>query len=350
MIPVSMSRKTRSFGQLIAYMDSEKSDEAYDLHHNCFARGQKDIEQEFYENSLHLKRRKNGNILYHEIVSISLEDGVELKYAKDSLREIALKYIQARCPNNVVYGSLHEDHADHLHYHLMISANQLGDERPHSLRKHEYERVKFDLESHVLKNYPELKQRAINTLGGTAKSESRKASAQKRRTGKLDRKEQVKASILEAMTHTTSLEEFRAKLSAQGFEFYTRGKNFGVKDLAAEKMPDKFRFSTLGIHETYEEFISVMHSLSEAQEKPKIENPTQDPQEEPSPSQGGSESFTQSKEAPAEQEALQPQDESHNQERHDFLRELEERDKRRNEKKREQAHKQHQRKGKPKSR
>ena len=242
MIPVSMSRKTRSFGQLITYMDSEKSDKLYDLHHNCFARGQENITRVFQENSQHLAQRKNRNILYHEIISISLEDGVELKYAKDCLRDIAQNYINRRCPHNVVYGSLHEDHKDHLHYHLMISANPLGEKKRLSLTKAEFETVKYDLEAHVLKTYPELKQKAINTRPKKERSESRKAAAQKRRTGTLDRKEKVQEAILKAMTHTTSIQEFKAKLSAEGFEFYTRGKNFGVDVLHDDGKQLKYRF------------------------------------------------------------------------------------------------------------
>jgi len=270
MIPVSMSRKDASFSQLVNYMqDAEKSERDYDLHHHCMSRGRSNIADEFLANSQHLPKHKSRNTLYHEIISITLEEGVELKHAKDCLRDIAQTWIDMRCPRNMVYGCLHEDHQNHLHYHLMVSANELGQSNRLRLTKAEFETVKHDLEAHVLKNYPELKQKAINTLSKKERSESRKANAQKSRTGKLDRREQVKATITEAMMHTTSHEEFVRKLSDQDFEFYTRGKNFGVKDLKAEKKPDTFRFSTLGIHDSYEEFASLMQSASQARAEPK---------------------------------------------------------------------------------
>ena len=374
MIPVSMSRKTASFGQLIGYMDSEKSDEAYDLHHHCFARGQKNIAAEFYENSNQLKKRKNGNILYHEIISISLEEGVELKYAKDALREIAQKWIDTRSPNNMAYGCLHEDHANHLHYHLLISANELGQSSRLRLSKAEFESVKQNLETHVLENYPKLKQKAINTRAKKERPESRKASAQKRRTGKLDKQEAVRAVITQAMLHTSSLEEFQAKLMAQNFKFYTLGKNFGVEDLSAEKPRNKFRFSTLGIHESYEEFASLMQSLSDAQKEPQEGGAADDEAQEPKhgkSSQGSGKSHKAERafEEPFDPDVVQdkfdqgkkdlrssetPSEEAKQEEpsygKSEFLKEMENRVKRRDDAKREKALKQGQGKGKPKGR
>ena len=379
MIPVSMSRKTASFGQLIDYMqDDEKSQRAYDLHHHCMARGRSNIAEEFLANSRHLPKHKSRNMLYHEIISISLEEGVEMQYAKDALREIAQKWIDARCPNNMAYGCLHEDHANHLHYHLLISANELGQASRLRLSKSEFESVKQNLEAHVLENYPKLKQKAINTRPKKERSESRKATAQKRRTGKLETREAVRATVTEAMLHTSSLEEFETKLMAQNFKFYTRGKNFGVEDLSAEKPRNKFRFSTLGIHETYEEFASLMQSLSSAQNEPQedkaAESDTQEPKREESSqgrekpaepqeaSHGAHEDPQGPFEEPLESDVVQnkqdlrsfkttaQENQNPNHGREEFLRELEERAARRNERKREKALKQHQRRGKPKGR
>ena len=266
MIPVSMSRKTRSFGQLSAYMDSEKSDTRFDLHHNYFVRGQENIARAFFENSQNLKSRRNGNYLYHEIISITLEDGVNQQYAKECLREITLKYIQDRCPRNMVYGCLHEDHKDHLHYHLMISANELGEAKRHWLTKSQYDAVKRDLEIHVLENYPDLKQRKIITADQNEKRTSRKAVAQKRRTGKLERQEQVRDTIFGAMAHTSSFADFEAKLKAQGFEYYRRGKNHGVRVSHDDGKVQNYRFSTVGAGTAFEEYLKALDSLKAAEQ------------------------------------------------------------------------------------
>lgn len=265
MIPKSMSRKTASFDQLIAYMDSEKSDQHFDLHHNCYARGQKNLAGEFFKNSQYLKSRKNGNILYHEIVSITLEDGVEVTYAKECLREIVLKYIAERCPKNMVYGCLHEDHADHLHYHLLISANERGEAKRYWHTKSKYDQIKRDLEEHVLRQYPELKQRRVITADQDTKKQSKKAAEMKRQNKKMTKQEEVRNTILKAMMHTSSLEDFHANLDAAGYAYYPRGKHHGVTVTHDDGQVKKYRFATIGVHESFEEYLAVMQGFADAQ-------------------------------------------------------------------------------------
>lgn len=73
MIIKSMSRKEPSFGQLIEYMSSDidKADQRYTIHQNLFSRKAEKVEQEFLHNAALMKKRKNGNYLYHEILSIT---------------------------------------------------------------------------------------------------------------------------------------------------------------------------------------------------------------------------------------------------------------------------------------
>lgn len=265
MIPKSMSRKTPSFGQLVSYMSSEKADDSFDLYQNCLARGGADITDAFTANSQHLRTRKNGNYLYHEILSISLEQGVERTHAKQCLREIALVYISQRCPRNMVYGCLHDDHADHLHYHLMISANEQHQSARLRLTKAKFDTIKRDLETHVLENYPELKQRKIVTADRDEKKTSHKASQQKRRTGKLERQEAVRATIAEAMIHTSSLEDFKSYLEGKRYQFYTRGKHYGVEVIHDTGKVARYRFATIGVHDDFELYLASLEALTEAQ-------------------------------------------------------------------------------------
>ena len=376
MIPVSMSRKTRSFDQLSAYMDSEKSDSHYDLHHNYFVRGRENIAEAFFENSKHLQSRRNGNYLYHEIISITLEDGVELRYAKDSLREITLKYISERCPRNMVYGCLHEDHSDHLHYHLMISANEQGEAKRHWLTKSQFDAVKRDLETHVLQNYPLLKQRKIITADQKEKRTSRKAAAQKRRTGKLERQEQVRDTIFRAMTHTTSFTAFEAKLKAEGFEYYQRGKHHGVKVSHDDGKVQSYRFATIGADTAFQEYLKALESLKAANDEqdgpqgqteafsatdaPKDDPAVQKGAEKPEtpPEQDAPPSDADSREKAAENAREADRDSREGEEasmatkaketgESETLREMRERREARAERKRAKALSQHKRKGKP---
>ena len=371
-----MSRKTQSFGQLSAYMDSEKSDSRFDLHHNYFVRGRENIAGAFFENSKILKSRRNGNYLYHEIISITLEDGVELTYAKQCLREIVLKYISERCPRNMVYGCLHEDHKDHLHYHLMISANERDEAKRHWLTKSQFDAVKRDLETHVLENYPLLKQRKIITADEKEKKVSRKAAAQKRRTGKLDRQERVRDTIFKAMAHTTSFAAFEAKLKAQGFEYYRRGKHHGVKVARGDGKVQNYRFATIGADVAFGEYLKALESLKAAedvQDGPQeqteafsaTDTPTEDsaaqdrsessevsPEEEaaqndPASHEKAPESAQEASRDPQEGDSSQKSADAQRTQENETLREMRERREARASRKRGKALSQHKRKGKP---
>lgn len=123
MIVKSMSRKEPSFRQLVGYIDRGASGTAWRIRHNLLARNLGAIRDEFSQNGDLLQRRKNGVYLYHEIISITRAKGVNLERQKSALRSIAERYIAERCPENLVFGNLHEDQEHSLHYHLIISAN-----------------------------------------------------------------------------------------------------------------------------------------------------------------------------------------------------------------------------------
>jgi len=249
-----MSRKEPSFALLISYMSSEKADARYDLHRNCFSRSHDDLVAEFEQNARLLSRRKNGNYLYHEILSLAVAADADPKMYKERLCEIAERYIAERGPHNLAFGCLHEDHAHNLHYHLLISANERGERVRYRLPKKKFDILKRELEAHVLKEYPELKQRAL--IGALSSSEkmSVKAGEMQRRLGKLPERESIKTILSDAMSQTNSMHNFCFFLSEQGLEFYTRGKNFGVQATHESGKTRKYRFSTLGVHDDFEAF------------------------------------------------------------------------------------------------
>jgi len=258
MIIKSMSRKEPSFDQLASYMSSEKSDDDYDLYHNCFSRSHDDLVEEFLTNSQLLSKRKNGNYLYHEIVSILLKEGIDQKQAKYDLRDIAERYIEARCSHNMVYGCLHEDHDHNLHYHLMISANERGERKRMRLTQRQFDTAKRNLESHVLEHYPHLEQPEIINVSSESEKMSVKAGEVKRRMGAMPIRDEIKKTIEDAMVQNESMNDFVFHLSERGYQFYTRGKNFGVEVQHEDGKSKKYRFSTLGIHEAFEDFQNDM--------------------------------------------------------------------------------------------
>ncbi len=277
MIIKSMSRKEPSFGELASYMSSEKSDSHYDIHHHCYSRNQDDLVSEFTKNGELLRRRKNGNYLYHDIISITADKSIDRKTLKEGLRDISLRYIQDRCPKNMVYGCLHEDHDNHLHYHLMISANQRGEKNRYRLTKKQFDQVKRDLETHVLAQYPQLKQTEIITATSHEDKMSVKGDAMKRRTGSLPQREEVQQTIKEAMAQTSSMDNFCFFLNERGYDFYVRGKNFGVKVTHEDGKSKSYRFSTLGVHEEFQAFQDGQYTKQqeEAFAKTAEETPTE---------------------------------------------------------------------------
>ncbi|MGC1497936.1 MAG: relaxase/mobilization nuclease domain-containing protein [Sulfitobacter sp.] len=259
-----MSRKEPSFGQLAAYMSDEKSDRAFDLHHNLFSRDPEAIAEEFGANAQHLGRRRGGNYLYHEILSIDTRACGQSRDVREKLRLLALEFIQKRCPRNMVYGALHRDHGEHLHYHLMISANERGERKRLRLAKAEFDQAKREIELSARVNYPELQQTEVITASPKEKQErretreSRKAREMKKRGGKLTKTEALARELRAILAYAASQAELERMLKEMGFTFYERGKHCGVRPIPSDgeaKARKAYRFATLGIAEDYAGFL-----------------------------------------------------------------------------------------------
>ena len=229
MIVKSMSRKVPSFGQLIGYIDRDEGQEQWRIRHNVFARDPARIRAEFERNGDLLSRRKNGVYLYHEIISITRTEGLSPEEQKRRLRDIAESYIAARCPDNMVFGGLHQDKDHSFHYHLMISANRAGETGRLRLSKGQFREIQVQLERHVLETMPELGQKvAIDKRAEHRKS--RGEAELERRTGKTPKKEQVRARVLEALESAQDRDSLMEALGRADLELYVRGKTLGVTD------------------------------------------------------------------------------------------------------------------------
>ncbi len=248
MLVRSMSRKEASFAQLIAYVSREVSDGDFAIHHNVLARIQSDLVDEFNDNAKLLRKRKNGTVMFHEIVSIKRPKGLSDSAQKMALRDIAEHYIAARAPHNLVYGGLHDDHKGHLHYHLVISSNPLGIARRHWLTKKKFRAIAIGLEQRVLKTYPELEQTvAINKTA--AIKISSKEQAVKVRTRKASNNELLANDLSKVFQQSKSLKDLRTALKERQFNLYQRGKAIGVIKTDTGR---KHRLTTLGIMNDYE--------------------------------------------------------------------------------------------------
>lgn len=279
MILKSMSRKEPSFGQLAAYMSDDKSDRAFDLHHNVFARDPGDIAREFEANAQRLGKRRGGNYLYHEILSIDTRACGQSRDVREQLRLLALEFVQKRCPRNMVYGALHRDHEGHLHYHLMISANARGDAKRLRLTKAQFDAAKREIEHSALTKYPELKQTEILASSPQEKQErretreSRKAQEMQKRGARLTKTEALAQELRGILAYAASRAELDRLLAEKGFTFYERGKHCGVRPIPGEgetKARKAYRFATLGIGDDYAEFVERIAPVIEPETQEEV--------------------------------------------------------------------------------
>ena len=234
MIVKSMSRKVPSFGQLIGYIDRDEGQEDYRIRHNVFGRDPERIRAEFEQNGALLAKRKNGVYLYHEIISITRAKGLSPQEQKARLRDIAENYIAARCPDNLVFGGLHQDKEHSYHYHLMISANRAGESGRLRLSKAQFRDVQVGLERHVLETYPELEQKVA--IDKRSERGRKKGEAElERRTGSRPKREEVLERLLAAYEASRDRQSLLDALGREGLELYVRGKTLGVVDLESGK-------------------------------------------------------------------------------------------------------------------
>lgn len=264
MIIKSMSRKQASYGQLVDYFEDGRQDEKYNIYHNIYSTDAEKIKAEFHENAAFLSKRKNGVYMYHEILSITKTKNLDEERQKEILKDIGLDYIRNRAQNNLVFGVLHDDKDDNIHYHFMISSNEIQSERKHRLSKNEFSEFKKDLEQKVLTKYPELEQKKlINKEPKPGKESGEKLSNKgvelKRRTGKTGQRDDVKERLKTVFSGAKNKADFFTALEAERLEIYVHGNTIGILDKATER---KHRLKTLGM---LDEFNAVSQIIENAE-------------------------------------------------------------------------------------
>jgi hypothetical protein len=249
MIVRSMSRKEPSFGQLLAYVSRDVADQRFAIRHNLLAHDAPSLITEYETNAKLLPKRKNGVVMYHEILSITRAKTLSGDLQKEALRDIALDYIRARAPRCLVLGQLHDDHEDHLHYHLVISANPFGRAERHRLSRQDFRKIQVDLEARVLNHHPELQQSVAINRKAEAKVLSQKGIELERRTGRTPQKDTLVSALRAIFLSARDDADLFAKLTDAGLELYTRGKSVGVRDLDKGR---NHRLATLGLASDYQ--------------------------------------------------------------------------------------------------
>ena len=269
MIIKSLSRKARGasngkgrgrspFAALALYMNRGIDDDEGRavLWHNFYGSEktrEDEVIEEFERNGALLQERSNGNVLYHEILSFSrghkLKDDELLRVVAD----IGQEYLNHRAPDQLGYGVIHRD-TDHLHLHLMVSANRVGKPDRVRLSKKEFATTQQTVERFALERYPELAQTRI--YGRERPREKLKTEvheqAMKARTREPSRKEALKAKLHQLFETAQSLDELGRLLAREGLRLYQRGNTIGVVVPEKSGVERKHRLATLGVLAHYE--------------------------------------------------------------------------------------------------
>jgi len=270
-----MSRKHRSFSQLFSYMEkgSSQSSEYDFFSKNLYSNNGKEITADFLRNARLLKARANGNYLFHEVISLTKSKQLTLQQEKERLFDIVRLYTEKRCDNNLVAGFLHDEKENNIHYHLMISSNEVGEYKNQRLTKFEFDKVKKATEKYVIDKYPELEQDIIiNWKKDNAKKtqqkakQSNKAGEVKRKGGRLAKKEKITATLKDIFAQSQSKNDFFSRLAEKNIELYNRGKTIGFINLSDNK---KYRLKTLVLENEFQRVSVFMMQQNNEAEKGK---------------------------------------------------------------------------------
>ena len=218
----------------------------------------KAVTDEFDHNATFLPKRSNGNFLYHEVIALEKDRTVGSEKQAQILLDLAQKYTKLRAPNQLVYGKMHKE-TDHLHFHLLISANGINGKSRHSLSKSEFGKIQREVERYKIEHYPELgheqyydvpsrMQRQQEAQAKSRKDEVVKIAQRefeyKKRSGQKSRKENIRETLKDIFQLSLSESDLDTRLQQAGYKRYQRGKAEGVVSLGDGK---KYRLKTLGL-------------------------------------------------------------------------------------------------------
>lgn len=250
MVIKSMSRKTRSFGQVLAYIRGAEV-KGKELLWNV--RGEagdlRGIERAFLDNARLGRERANRVMLFHEVLAFAGADRDSL--TPDILDDLTRQYLGRRAPEALAYAQAHYD-TDGPHVHILISGNQVGQDRQTHLTKAEFRDIKREVEAYQRRQYPELRY-SIAQDQEKNQAKRRAEDERERRLRKAGKdqpseKERVGRLVREAMG-LPSLQAAAAHLRGQGFELYERGKTAGIVAPGGRR----YRLSTLGLADAFTE-------------------------------------------------------------------------------------------------
>lgn len=259
MIIKMLSCKQKSdIGRLVDYVLSDKEritdiNDTFFIAHNMYAQDNEGFKKAFYDNDAFRKKRKNGVVLYHEVLAFHEKDEITLEILED----ITQKYIELRANNGVVLAKAHIEEG-HYHVHVLISGTACHSSKVMRIDKKKFAKIRKEIETYQLVKYPHLshsivhinkKERERSSQEQDRGQRKERAYQAKKRMGqdqKMD-KERLSLAVQQMYNQAKDIESFLKLIESQDklSHYYYREKLAGVK--YGPNKGRKYRFKTLGI-------------------------------------------------------------------------------------------------------
>lgn len=254
-----MSRSSKSFAQLLKYLDKDESLDKYVWNMYANKYNNKELSKEFLENAKYLDKSRGKVYLYHEVIALK---NIDIKQAQNILYELANEYINLRAKNHLVFGAIHND-TNNPHIHLIISANEIEGLKRIRLAKKEFAQIQTKLENFKNKHFKELEQTHIYEQENISKSKTKRVEQEmKHKRQKLSKKELLKQDLQDIFEKSQSMSALENSLKNKGYELYIRGSTLGV--IFESK---KYRLKTLGLEQEYKNTLSKIHKIELRKER-----------------------------------------------------------------------------------
>lgn len=248
MLVKSMARKSPSFAQLLRYINApEQKGEPWLQNFRTTTPDLDRLHGELLANARLLAKRKNGNVLYHEVLSFSRFDRSQITTAV--LEDMTRHYLALRAPYALAYAQAHLD-TDHPHVHILLSANNVGSSSRLRLTKAQFRQIHAALEAYQQARYPELTSSLVLGEKRTKKPRRRRNESERDRRLKQEgrseptAKERVRNDFLAALSASYSRAELEVQLAKRGLRLVERGKTATVWDEATGR---RHRTGTLNL-------------------------------------------------------------------------------------------------------
>jgi len=244
MIIKSMSRKSKSFSQLYDYLTRDKSNFSFTRNTYANAKNKKELINEFLKNAKYLNNSRGKVYLYHELLSLE-QNNLSIEKQKEILLDLANKYLETRAENHLSFGVIHED-KNHIHLHLMISSNEIEQDKRVRLSKREFSLVQKHIESYKNQKYQELSKSAMYQKQKDPSKEKQNEQEIKHKRNQSTIKDEIKNNLKDLFDKASSKTYFKNHIESLNYKIYQRGNSIGLT-----YQNKNYRFKTLGLENEY---------------------------------------------------------------------------------------------------